>query len=89
MHVLHRPHLPRAAMITTIAAVLAIAVTLIFASTVGDVGGSSSSSPAPSFSTPAVHQQTAAPAWTLNPVAPLLRTAVIAPWTEQRPFLAR
>jgi hypothetical protein len=36
MYVLHRPHLPRAVMISAIAAVLAIVVTLILASAASD-----------------------------------------------------
>ena len=88
MHVLHQPHSPRAVMITTIAAVLAIALTLIFASAVSDLHSSSSGLSAPSSSGPGVHHQMVGPAWSSNPFAPLFRAPVIGPWTQRPPFLA-
>lgn len=87
MYVLHRPHLPRAVMISAIAAVLTIVVTLILASAASDLPASPSGSGGSPSSVPAVHNQTGAPAWNLNPFAPLLRTPVVAPWTEHTPFL--
>lgn len=88
MHVVHLPRLPRAAMVATIAAVLALAVTLIFATAVSDLQSSSSGSSTRSYGVPAVHHQTPALAWSRNPFAPLLRTTVVAPWTEH-PLLRR
>lgn len=88
MYVLHRPHLPRVVMISAIAAVLAIVVTLFLASAVSDLRASPTGSSGSSSSAPAVHHQTGAPAWNPKPFAPLLRTPVVAPWTEHAPFLA-
>jgi hypothetical protein len=87
MHALHRPHLPRAVVITMIAAALAIVVTLIFASAVSDLPGASSGSPAAS-SVRAVHHRTAANAWSRNPFTPVLTVPVVAPWTNHTPFWA-
>lgn len=88
MHVLHRPHLPRAVTITMIAALLAIAITLILATAVRGLASSSSGSSALSASVPAVHNQTAATTWQLNPFTPVLRKQFVAPWTDHTPFRA-
>lgn len=85
MHVLRRPRLPRAVMITTIAAVLAFAASLILASAVSDVYSSWHGSSAPPVSTPPVHRQTVGPVSNGIPFAPLLRTPV-GPASNRNPF---
>jgi hypothetical protein len=75
-------------MITMIAAVLTIAVSLIPTSAVSDLHSSSSGSSAPSVNVPTGHHQTVGPVWNRNPFAPLLRAPVAAPWTDRPGFLA-
>lgn len=67
MHVLHRPHLPRALSVTAIAAVLAIILTLAIASTLNDVAASPTAASAP---TPvaAVHATAARSGASVNPL---------------------
>lgn len=84
MHVLHRPHLhlPQAVMVTVIAAVLAIAVTLMFASAVNDSHGSPSGASAPSPIAPAVRIPAVGPVWNHNPFAQIFRAPVVEPWKQ-------
>jgi hypothetical protein len=85
MHVLHRPNLPRAVTISTLAAVLTIALMLILATATGNLRSSPSGTPSPASSAPTAHHQAAAPAWHLNPFSPLLGTPVAGPSTVNPP----
>lgn len=79
MHVVHRPELPHVAAITAACAALAVALTLLFAGTLNDLG--SGSVPGSPVATPARLPATATgPGWALSPFASLLRTPVRAPW---------
>ena len=89
MPVLHRPDLPHVVTVTTIAAVLAIALTLILAPAAGNHRFLASGTQSPSVSTLAAHHQAAVPVWSLNPFSPLLRAPAAAPWTAYPPFLTR
>jgi hypothetical protein len=84
MHALHRPHLPRAVMVTVIAAVLAIVLTLVLATRLNDVG----STPAPTAVAGAsIVLQPPAPRdrWNLSPFAPLLSAPPLVPWAPAHP----
>ncbi len=92
MHVLPRPHLPRAVMITTIAAaVLAIVLTVFLASAISDLHSSSPRLSVPSVPSVGVawvhHPSVATGAWNRDPFAPLVRAPVVSPRMEDSPFL--
>ena len=84
MHALHRPNVPRAMMVTVIAAVLAIVLTLALATRLNDPA----STPAP---TGAADIPAALPAsgtshgWHVSPFAPLLSAPAAVPWAPTRP----
>jgi hypothetical protein len=80
VHVLHRPHLPHAAAITAVCAALALALTLLLASTLDDLR---SSSPSGSLAaTPvSVHSTLTEPGWNPSPFASLLRSPVPVSWS--------
>ena len=84
MHALHRHPVPRAMMVTVIAAVLAIVLTLALATRLNDPA----STPAPTGAAdiPAVLPASAAShGWTVSPFAPLLAAPAAVPWTPTRP----
>jgi hypothetical protein len=87
MHVLHRPHFPRAITVTLIAAGLAILLTLAITSAVSGVG----SAPAPSASRPtaALHASAALPGTSTSPFlrspfSSLLSAPIAMPWSHER-----
>ncbi len=84
MHALHRPHLPTAVTTTVGAAVLAIVLTLVTASTVSDLGSAPASAHAPS--PPAAIQDSAASPstspLTRSPFTGLLTVPVTPPWAQ-------
>jgi hypothetical protein len=82
MHVLHRPHLPRAFTVTVIAAALAIVLTLAVAAGLNDQMPASSIASSPPA---AVHASTTAPGpstspFTRSPFASLLGVPVTPRW---------
>ena len=84
MHALHRPHVPRAMMVTVIAAVLAIVLTLALATRLNDLA----SRPAPTggAGTPAALPASAtSDEWSVSPFAPLLSGPAAVPWAPTRP----
>ena len=88
MHALRRPHLSRAVALTALAAMIAIVLTLAFASTLSDLtsspAGAFSPSPAthPSLTASAAGGRTITPAWTLSPFSSLLSTPIADPWAQ-------
>lgn len=82
MHTLDRFHLPRVMTVTVIAAVLAVLLTLAFATGVNDLA--STAAPAGSATPPLQTPQTGR-AWNLNPFVPLVSTAARLPWAPARP----
>jgi len=86
MHALHRPHLPTAVATTIGAAVLAIVLTLVTASNVGDIGSAPTSATAPRL--PAAIQDSAArpspSPLTRSPFTGLLLTVPVTPPWAQR-----
>ncbi len=84
MHALHRPHLARAIMVTVIAAVLAIVLTLVLATRLNDLASAPTptggAGKPPTLQAPAVN-----PAWALSPFKPLLSAPVAVPWTPAQP----
>jgi hypothetical protein len=80
VHVLHRPHLPHTATIAAACAALAIALTMLLASTLNDLT-STSAGGSPTATPTAVQATTTGAGWNLNPFTNLLRSPVRAPWT--------
>ena len=84
MHALHRPLLPRAIAITTIAALLAIVLTLAIASGLSDRESVAGPATAPSVATatqvPATHARPSASPFTRSPFSSLLTVPVRPPW---------
>lgn len=76
MHAIHRHHLelPRAVLLSVVVALLAIAITLAFATGLGDVSSSAG------FSAHHAIAQPPAPAWTKSPFAPLITHPVSTTW---------
>ena len=77
MHALHRPHLPRAVMITVIAAALATALALALATRVNDLSFTRMPTGA-AAKRPTVQAQAASREWTLSPFKPLLSARGLA-----------
>jgi hypothetical protein len=91
MHVLHRPHLPRAVTVTALAAVLAIVLTLTLASLLSDLASSPSSAPPrsaalPSLTAPAASHQASRRDWNLSPLSNLLSAPATEPWAQHGAF---
>jgi hypothetical protein len=88
MHVLHRPHLPRAITVTLIAAMLAILLTLTLAGAVSDLGSAPSKATSPT-PTAAVHASASWPGPSTSPFmripfSNLLTRPIPAPWSQDR-----
>ncbi|HTP23043.1 MAG TPA: hypothetical protein VMJ65_25775 [Solirubrobacteraceae bacterium] len=84
MHVLHRPHVPRALTVTIIAAVVAIVLTLVLATRLNDLA----SKPAPTgVAGPpeAAQASTTSHRWNVRPFAPLLSGPAAVPWAPTHP----
>ena len=84
MHALHRPHVPRAMMVTVIAAVLAIVLTVALATRLNDLA----STPAPAGvagAPAAAPASTTGHGWNVSPFAPLLSAPPAVPWAPTRP----
>ena len=79
MHVLHRPHLPHTAAITAACAALALALTLLLAGTLNDVG-SVPASGSPAATPVSVRSTSTGPGWNRSPFTSLLRSPVRVPW---------
>lgn len=87
MHVLRRPHHPKAITVTLIAAVLAIVLTFAITSTVSDVGSAPAPANAPT-PTAAIQASAARPGlrtspFMRSPFSTLLTTRVTRPWASQ------
>ena len=81
MHVLHRPHPPRLISVC-VAAILAIAISLVFASTVTMISHpGNSTGPVIRQSGPASTLPTTVPRWVINPFASLLNRPLPQPWS--------
>jgi hypothetical protein len=79
MHALHRPHVLRAMMVTLIAAVLAIVLTLALATSLNDLA--STPAPAGAADTPyALPASATSHGWHMSPFAPLLSAPPAVPW---------
>jgi hypothetical protein len=88
MHVLQRPHLPRAITVTMIAAMLAIVLTLAMASTLRDHGlAPASARSATGAGEPATTAQLppSASPFTRSPFTSLLSAPVRQPWAQRGP----
>jgi hypothetical protein len=87
MHVLQRPHLPRAITVTVIAAMLAIVLTLAMASTLRDNGlAPVSARSATAAGQPAATAQAPSTSpFTRSPFTNLLSAPVPRPWAQNRP----
>jgi hypothetical protein len=84
MHALHRSHVSRPLMVTVIAAVLAIVLTLALAPRLNDLA----STPTPTGAvgpTTAPQASTTGPRWNLTPFAPLLSAPARVPWAPAHP----
>jgi len=81
MHALHHPHVPRALTVTTIAAVLAIVLSLGLATGLNDLA----STAAPTGAAPLRQAPATSPAWALSPFTRLLPAPVAVPWAPTRP----
>jgi hypothetical protein len=84
MHALHRPHFPRAMMVTVTAAVLAIVLTLALATRLTDLA----STPSPTGGAdklPALQTSATSHGWNVSPFAPLLSAPAAVPWAPPRP----
>jgi hypothetical protein len=79
MHVLHRPHLPRAIGATITAAILAIAITLAVATGLSGGGGAAGAPERFAAVASSVSQATAV--WTRSPFALPLSRPVQLPWS--------
>jgi DnaJ domain len=84
MSALHRRHLPRATVVTFIAAILAIGLTLALVTPVDDLASTPASSGVAGAYT-ALHVSTANPTWNLSPFAPLLSAPPPVPWSPVHP----
>jgi uncharacterized lipoprotein YbaY len=79
MHALQHPHLSRAIGVSIVAALLAIVITLLFATALSDLnqpGGAGSAARPAVPSAISVQPTVAAPAWVSGPVASPLRVAL-------------
>lgn len=87
MHVLQRPHLPRAITVTVTAAVLAIVLTLAMASTLRDhgLGPASARSATAAGQTAATSRAASNSPLTRTPFTNLLSAPVPQPWAQNRP----
>ncbi len=79
VHVLHRPRLAQAAVISAACAALAVVLTLLLASTLNNLG-STSRFASPAATPTSVRSVSAQPGWNLSPLTSLLRSRVIVPW---------
>jgi hypothetical protein len=84
MHALHRPRLPRAMMVTFLAAILAIVLTLALATRLNDLT-STSTPTGQAGEPPALQAPAASPGWKLSPFKPLLSARVALPWAPPQP----
>jgi hypothetical protein len=87
MHVLQRPHLPRAIGVSVAAALLAIVITLLLAGARDDVSQSGAGSTLARHRAPAVtsvQQTVAAERWASDPFAPLLSRPLPRSWRVAR-----
>ena len=84
MHVLQRPHLPRAITVTAIAAVLAIVLTLAMASTLRDRGLAPASAGSANFAgqTAVNAPSSGTSPFTRSPFTNLLSAPVPQPWAQ-------
>jgi hypothetical protein len=84
MHVLRRPHLPHAIGVSIAAALLAIVITLLLASTLSDAtgpaGGASTLARHHAPATIAVQRTVPAPRWPSDPLASPLSRPLPQPW---------
>jgi hypothetical protein len=84
MHALHRPHVLRAMMVTVIAGVLTIVLTLALATRLNDL----ESTPAPTGVAGAPTSAPASPTsheWNVRPFAPLLSEPPAVRWAPTQP----
>ncbi len=86
MHVLHRPHLPRAIAVTAIAAGLAIILTLAIAGGLSDVAYSSAPASAPgpvaSVQAPAARPSATVSPLIRSPFSSRLAAGISPPWAQ-------
>lgn len=84
MHALRRPDLPHVLVVTLVAAVLAIVLTLALAGSLSDLG--SVHAPHANVSAAsATHRAAGAPRWALHPFAHLGGGPVVEPWSSGSP----
>jgi hypothetical protein len=82
MHVLQRPHLPRAIGVSVVAALLAIVITLLFATALGDLnqpGGAGTLARHPAPAAISVPRTVATPSLTSDPFTSLLSRSLPQP----------
>jgi hypothetical protein len=86
MHVLHRPYLSRAIVVTALAAVLAIILTLAIAAGLNDIAyaptQSSATSPVAATRTPATPSSASKSPFMRSPFSSLLTAPVTPPWAQ-------
>jgi hypothetical protein len=86
MHVLHRVHLPRAIVVTAIAAGLAIILTLVIAGGLSDLTAApapaTSPSPAGGLQASATRSAASPSQFTASPFSSLLTAPVTPPWAR-------
>ena len=88
MHVLHRTYLPRLVSASIVAAILAIVISLAFASGLSNIsqpGSGTSMAADHSAVAPASARHTTTPGWASNPFASLLSRPLPQPWPTARP----
>jgi hypothetical protein len=83
VHAVHRPNFRYLVTVTTVATVLAIAVTLMLAPAAGNHRFLASGTQSPSAGTLVAPYPAAVPVWSLNPLSPLLRAPATEPWTPR------
>lgn len=87
MHVLHRPHLPRLISVSIAAAILAIVISLVLASSLSNISQTANGTSVPAHRTaPALTSalHTTAPGWASNPFASLLSRPLAQSWLTAR-----
>ena len=83
MYALHRPHVSRPLMVTLIAAVLTIVLSLALSPRLDDLASTRPTGAA--GSTAPLSAPTATPRWNLSPFAPLLSAPARIPWAPADP----
>ena len=84
MHALHRPHVSRPLMVTLIAAVLTIVLSLALSPRLDDLASAPTPTGAAGSTTP-LSAPTTTPGWNLSPFAPLLSAPARVPWAPAHP----